>query len=39
MDIYTDTQRGEVIYPEHDNDYYQECIDNLKSKGIEIGGN
>ena len=25
-----------MIYPEHDNKYLQECIDNLKEKGIEI---
>jgi uncharacterized protein (TIGR02328 family) len=24
------------LYPEHNNDYLQECLDNLKSKGIEI---
>jgi uncharacterized protein (TIGR02328 family) len=24
------------IYPEHDGEYYQECIENLKKKGIEI---
>lgn len=24
------------IYPEHNNEYLQECIDNLKGKGIEI---
>lgn len=25
-----------IIYPEHDDAYLQECIENLKSKGIEI---
>ena len=25
-----------LIYPEHDDLYLQECLDNLKSKGIEI---
>ena len=25
-----------IIYPEHDDAYLQECIDNLKGKGIEI---
>jgi uncharacterized protein (TIGR02328 family) len=25
-----------TIYPEHNDEYLQECIDNLKSKGIEI---
>lgn len=24
------------LYPEHNNNYLQECLDNLKSKGIEI---
>ena len=24
------------IYPEHNDEYLQECIDNLKEKGIEI---
>ena len=24
------------IYPEHNEEYLQECLDNLKSKGIEI---
>jgi uncharacterized protein (TIGR02328 family) len=25
-----------MIYPEHNDEYLQECIDNLKSKGVEI---
>lgn len=25
-----------IIYPEHDEDYLEECVDNLKAKGIEI---
>ena len=25
-----------MIYPEHNNDYLQECIENLKGKGIDI---
>jgi len=25
-----------MIYPEHNESYLQECIDNLKTKGIEI---
>lgn len=25
-----------MIYPEHNDKYLQECLDNLKSKGIEI---
>lgn len=24
------------IYPEHDDEYYQECLENLYNKGIEI---
>ena len=27
---------GLQIYPEHNDNYLRECIDNLKSKGIEI---
>ena len=27
---------GETIYPEHNEEYLEECLDNLKSKGIEI---
>lgn len=27
---------GYMIYPEHNEEYLQECIDNLKSKGINI---
>ena len=26
----------ETIYPEHNEKYLEECLDNLKSKGIEI---
>lgn len=29
-------QIGQIIYPEHNEDYLNECLDNLKSKGIEI---
>lgn len=25
-----------IIYPEHNEEYLEECLDNLKSKGIEI---
>lgn len=24
-------------YPEHDDDYYNKCLDNLKAKGIDLG--
>jgi len=27
---------GECIYPEHDDAYLRECLDNLRGKGIEI---
>lgn len=27
---------GSIIYPEHDDIYYQECIDNLLGKGIDL---
>ncbi len=27
---------GKPIYPEHDVDYLKECIENLKSKGIDL---
>lgn len=27
---------GKEIYPEHNDAYLQECIDNLKAKGVEI---
>lgn len=30
---------NENIYPEHNQEYLQECLDNLKSKGIEINLN
>lgn len=29
-------QIGQIIYPEHNEAYLCECLDNLKSKGIEI---
>lgn len=28
--------RNKIIYPEHNEQYYQECIENLREKGIEI---
>ena len=30
------THKNGIIYPEHNDTYLQECIDNLKGKGIEI---
>lgn len=29
-------QMSITIYPEHDENYYNECVKNLKEKGIEI---
>ena len=29
-------QIGQIIYPEHNEAYLNECLDNLKLKGIEI---
>jgi uncharacterized protein (TIGR02328 family) len=28
--------KGEMIYPEHNAEYLRECIENLKSKGIDM---
>lgn len=30
------THKDGIIYPEHNDAYLQECIENLKGKGIEI---
>lgn len=30
------SENDKMIYPEHNDEYLQECLDNLKSKGIEI---
>ena len=29
-------QTGKIIYPEHNNKYLKECIDNLRGKGIDV---
>ena len=34
--LWENAQEGSKIYQEHNDAYYQECIDNLKSKGIII---
>lgn len=34
--LFANTTSGATIYPEHNDDYLKECLDNLKSKGIEI---
>lgn len=33
---YENALEGIMIYPEHNSDYLQECIDNLKGKGIDL---
>ena len=33
---FEDAMNSEMIYPEHNDTYLQECLDNLKEKGIEI---
>ena len=30
------TEENQIIYPEHNDEYLQECLDNLKSKNIII---
>ena len=30
------SNKGKMIYPEHNDEYLQECIENLRGKGIEI---
>lgn len=34
--IYEKAKEGHVIYDEHNSDYLQECIDILRTKGVEI---
>jgi hypothetical protein len=29
------THKGGMIYPEHNAEYLRECIENLKSKGVD----
>ena len=31
-----ESKKGLIIYPEHNDEYLKECIDNLKSKGIDV---
>ena len=35
-DIYNLAKSNGIIYPEHDDNYLKECIENLKSKGVII---
>lgn len=34
--LWENAQEGAMIYPEHNDEYLRECLDNLKGKGIEI---
>lgn len=34
--LYEDAKNGKMIYPEHNDEYLQECLDNLKGKGIDL---
>ena len=34
--LFANVTSGAIIYPEHNEEYLEECLDNLKSKGIEI---
>lgn len=36
VDIWYNLPQDHLIYPEHNDEYLKECIDNLKSKGITI---
>ena len=36
MRYWENALEGCMIYPEHNKEYLQECIDNLKGKGIDI---
>ena len=29
-------QMSKIIYPEHNNEYLKECIDNLRGKGVDV---
>ena len=33
---YYASEKGEIIYPEHNDEYLQECLENLKGKGIDL---
>jgi len=35
-DILCDATELDIIYPEHDDAYYKECVENLRGKGIVI---
>jgi len=35
-ELFNRAVEGKIIYPEHDGKYLQECLDNLRNKGIII---
>ena len=35
-DIYTMMQPKGILYPEHNDEYLKECLENLKEKGIDL---
>ena len=36
VDIWYNYSNNNLIYPEHDDNYLEECLNNLKNKGIEL---
>jgi uncharacterized protein (TIGR02328 family) len=36
LQLYNKAKNGFIIYKEHNNKYLQECIDNLKNKGVYL---
>ena len=34
--VVKDAQNGKHIYPEHNDEYLKECLENLKEKGIDL---
>ena len=36
LGLLLDYEPYSIIYPEHNNEYLKECLENLKNKGIEI---
>ena len=34
--LWENAKEGCMVYPEHNDEYLKECLDNLRSKGINI---
>ena len=34
--VYNNAKNGQMIYPEHNDAYLRECIENLRGKGIDV---